>query len=206
MSTALKRTVSPTEYLAIERRAEYKSEYFRGEMFAMAGGSRRHSLIGANLLFRLSQQLEGRSCEVHHADMRGKVSATGLYTYPDIAVVCGAPEMEDAEQDTLLNPVVLMEVLSPSTEGYDRGVKFQHYRQIVSLMAYVLIAQDEPHVECFSRQRDGGWLLWETSDRHAQLSLPAIACELRLTEVYDKVEFEPTEADAAEPDVPTARH
>lgn len=194
MSSAPNRHLTPQEYLALERRAEYRSEYFRGEMFAMTGGSRRHSLVGSNLLFRLREQLRSRPCEVHHADLRVKVSASGLYTYPDIVVFCGEPQLEDEAQDTLLNPVAVIEVLSPSTEDYDRGVKFRHYRHIPSLMEYVLISQAECHVERFSRQPDETWVLWETSDLQATLALPAVACELRLAEIYEKVEFdiEPT--------------
>ncbi len=193
MSAVPNRQLTPQEYLAIERRAEYKSEYFRGETFAMSGGSRRHSLIGSNLLFQLRQQLPSRGCEVHHADLRVKVSASGLYTYPDVVVVCGEPQLEDEEQDTLLNPVALIEVLSPSTEGYDRGVKFRHYRHIPSLMEYVLISQAECHVERFSRQPDDTWVLWETNDPQATLALPAIGCELRLADIYEKVEFDTAE-------------
>ena len=139
--------LTPEEYLARERRAETKSEYLRGEVFAMAGASRAHNLIASNAAGELRQQLRDRPCEVYPSDMRVKVSPSGLYTYPDVTVVCGEPQFEDAEVDTLLNPKVLVEVLSPSTADYDRGGKFTHYRRLPSLQEYVLISQDRPLVE-----------------------------------------------------------
>ncbi|MCY2992334.1 MAG: Uma2 family endonuclease [Planctomycetota bacterium] len=193
MSAVPNRQLTPQEYLAIERRAEYKSEYFRGETFAMSGASLRHNRIATNVAGELHQLVKTRGCQVFQSDMRVKVSASGLYTYPDVVVVCGEPQLEDDEQDTLLNPVALIEVLSPPTEGYDRGVKFRHYRHIHSLMEYMLISQAECHVERFSRQPDDTWVLWETNDPQATLALPAIGCELRLADIYEKVEFDTAE-------------
>jgi Uma2 family endonuclease len=189
MSSVPKRRLSPEEYLAIERKAKFKSEYFDGEMFAMAGASRKHNLIAGSVGARLTTQLDDRDCEVYISDMRVKVSPTGLYTYPDVVVVCGEPRFEDAEVDTLLNPKVLFETLSESTEGYDRGKKFEHYRTIASLAEYVLIAQDKPHIEHYVRQAGNQWLLSETSNLNDTIQLPSIECQLALSEIYRKVRF-----------------
>lgn len=189
MSSVPKRRLTPQEYLAIERNAHHKSEYFDGAMFAMAGAKRWHNLIAGNVAKRLGLQLDDRKCEVYASDMRVKVSSTGLYTYPDIVVVCDNPLFEDPEQDTLVNPTVLIEVLSKSTEGYDRGKKFEHYRTLQSLAEYLLIDQQKPHIEHFVRQKDNQWLLSETNDLNAVIELPAIQCELSLAEVYRKVAF-----------------
>ena len=191
MSAATKPYITPAEYLARERAAEFKSEYLNGEMFAMAGATREHVLVSGNVSRELGNQLRDRDCEVYQSDMRVKVSPTGLYTYPDVAVVCGEPQFEDAQLDTLLNPKLLVEVLSKSTGGYDRGAKFEHYRQIPSLAEYVLIAQDKHHVEVFTRQPDGRWLLWETNDPAATVRLASIGCELHMAEIYAKVPLAP---------------
>ncbi|NLY02475.1 MAG: Uma2 family endonuclease [Rhodopirellula sp.] len=189
MTTVPKRRLTPEEYLAQERKAEYKSEYYDGETFAMSGASRAHNLIAGNVIREAGNQLRDRDCEVYSSDMRVKVSRTGLYTYPDVVMVCGEPRFEDAEVDTLLNPTVLFEVLSESTEGHDRGKKAEHYRRIPSLREYILIAQDECHVERFSRQPDHGWLLWETEDIEAVLDLPSISCQIKLSDIYAKVQL-----------------
>src|SRR5262249_28209470 len=159
MSTAPTRRISPEEYLAQERLADFKSEYLRGEVFAMAGASYPHTLIKDNLAQEAGTQLKSGPCRVLTSDMRVRVNATGLYTYPDVVIVCDEPEFEDAVFDTLLNPRALVEVLSDSTEKYDRGAKFGHYRQIPSLQEYVLVAQDRPLVERYVRQADNSWLL-----------------------------------------------
>ena len=190
MSTAEKRYITPTQYLAIERQADFKSEYFNGEMFAMTGASRRHNLIVGNTHGELRQQLKERACEAYMNDMRVKVSPTGLYTYPDVAVVCDDPEFEDAEVDTLLNPNVIIEVLSDSTEAYDRGRKFEQYRQLDSLREYILIAQDRVHVEHFVRDSDDRWILTESADLDDELTLPSIQCSLQVRDIYDKVAFD----------------
>ncbi len=142
MGVQLRPFLSPQEYLALERQAETKSEYYAGEVFAMAGASRRHVKIMVNTVVSLAAQLKERSCEVFTSDMRVKVSATGLYTYPDVAVVCGKPRFDDDQEDILLNPTVIIEVLSKSTEAYDRGEKFALYRALESMTDYLLIAQD----------------------------------------------------------------
>lgn len=189
MSALAKPRLTPEEYLAFERKAEFKSEYFAGEMFAMAGATRAHNLIVLNVSSTLRQELRRRPCEVYPTDMRVKVSPAGLYTYPDVTVVCGKPQFEDENEDVLLNPLVLVEVLSESTEDYDRGRKFEHYRKVDSLREYVLIEQDRPHVMRFERQQDNTWVLWETDRMEETLKLPAIGCDLPLAEIYEKVEF-----------------
>lgn len=181
--------LTPEEYLARERRAETKSEYLRGEVFAMAGASRAHNLITSNLVFTIGGQLRDRPCEVYTSDMRVKVSPTGLYTYPDVVVVCGEPQFEDAQADTLLNPKVIVEVLSPSTADYDRGGKFTHYRRLTSLQEYLLVSQDRPLVEHYVRQSPDEWLLAERSSLQDHLDLPSIECRLPLAEIYLKVRF-----------------
>ena len=186
------RYYTPEEYLAQEREAEYKSEYIAGQVVAMSGVIREHSLINSNLVRVLSSQLLDRPCEVHASDMRvkvgAKVNARSLYTYPDIAVVCGDVQFEDDQVDTLLNPTLIIEVLSPSTEAYDRGAKFGYYRRLASLREYMLVAQDKMLVEHFVRE-DDGWLLTETTDPAAVVRLPSIGCEVPLAEVYRKIVF-----------------
>ena len=181
---------SPQEYLELERQAEYKSEYVNGEIFARSGASEEHNLIVGNVFAALHTQFRGRPCKVYASDMRVKVSPT-VYTYPDVVAVCGEARLEDAQLDTLLNPTVLVEVLSSSTEAYDRGEKAEHYRRLPSLAEYLLISQDKPHLEHYRRQADGRWLLSEAGALHADISLPAIDCTLRLAAVYDRVFAEP---------------
>ena len=189
MSSQAETHYTPEEYLALERQAPCKSEYYAGEIFAMAGASRWHNLIVTNVLREFSLQLKGRPCTTYPSDMRVKVSPTGLYTYPDVIVVCGEAQFEDHQQDTLLNPTLIVEVLSESTEAYDRGGKFAHYRKLDPLMEYVLIAQTKPHLEHYVRQPDNRWLLAEADSLHHTLHLPSIDCHLSLAEVYDKVEI-----------------
>jgi len=181
--------LTPKEYLALERGAEYKSEYLAGEIFAMAGTSERHNLVAGNVFAELHTQLRKRPCKVYVSDVRLKVNRTGLYTYPDVMVVCGETQFADDQQDMILNPTVIIEVLSESTEGYDRGKKFEHYRKLDSLSEYILIAQDRYHVERYVRQPDNQWLLAETDNVHDTLSLTSIACNLALADIYDKVEI-----------------
>lgn len=194
MSVVPKPFLTPQEYLARERQAETKSEYRRGEVFAMSGASREHNLIAGNTLIAIGSQLRDRECEVYPGDMRVKVSPTGLYTYPDVTVVCGEAAFEDAEVDTLLNPKVLVEVLSPSTADYDRGGKFTHYRRLPSLREYVLISQDRPLVEHYVRQGPDEWLLTEQSSLQDTLVLPSIQCRLPLSDIYLKVQFPAADA------------
>ncbi len=179
---------SAAEYLTYERQVAYKNEYIAGQIVAMSGSSLAHNRISMNLAWLLISQLRGGSCETFGSDMRVKVTAQGIYTYPDISVVCGEPQFEDTQVDTLLNPTLIIEVLSPSTERYDRGAKFGYYRALPSLQAYLLVAQDRMLVEQFVRDGDG-WRLTVVSDPAAVLPLPAIGCTLPLAEVYRRVSF-----------------
>jgi Uma2 family endonuclease len=189
MSTAEKILLTPQEYLARERRAETRSEFYRGETFAMAGASWEHTLIKDNLSAEMRSQLKEGPCRVLTSDMRVKVSATGLYTYPDLVVVCYEPQFDDDVPDTLLNPRVVVEVLSESTEKYDRGTKFAHYRQVPSLQEYVLVSQDRPLVERFVRQPDDSWLLTAFGDPAQPFSFGTIAVSVPLAEIYRAVKF-----------------
>jgi Uma2 family endonuclease len=187
MSKQIKPYITPEEYLAVERSSEGKSEYLNGEIFAMTGASRRHNLIATNLVVSLGNQLKGRPCEIYVSEMRVKVNEIGLYTYPDVAVVCGEPQLEDKYVDTLLNPTVLIEILSTSTERYDRIAKSDYYRRLESLAEYLLVAQKQYRVEQYTRQSDGDWILTETDSLDGIVDLQSIKCLLPLREVYDKV-------------------
>jgi Uma2 family endonuclease len=183
-----KTLLTEEEYLAIERRAESRSEFYNGEMFALAGASRRHNRIVTNLVAALGNKLRDRPCNVYSSDMRVRVSNTGLYTYPDVVATCGEEEFADDQQDTLLDPLVILEVLSDSTEAYDRGKKFEHYQNIGSLLTYVLVTQDAPRIERYVRQEDGrAWTYTESHGADAMFGLEAVGCELRLEDVYAKV-------------------
>ncbi|WP_437715435.1 Uma2 family endonuclease [Sorangium sp. So ce448] len=172
MAQAAVRTgLSPQEYLDFERSSPLRHEYADGELFAMAGGTLEHSAIAANILGELRNALRGRGCRVLTSDMRIKIAATRRYVYPDGAVVCARPEFEDEQRDTLLNPRVIVEVLSDSSEAYDRGDKFAQYRTLQSLEEYVLASQKAPRIEVFTRQPDGSWLLRiHGPGEHADLS------------------------------------
>jgi Uma2 family endonuclease len=189
VSTLSKTFLTAEEYLEIERKAEYKSEYYQGEMFAMTGASFTHNLLVGHLLREFGQQLRSRPCSVLPSDMRVRVSRTGLYTYPDVVVLCGEPRFPDEQKDTLLNPSLLVEVLSPSTEAYDRGRKFHHYQSIESLGQYLLVATDRIHADLFTRQADGSWVLTSASRMEDSLDLPSVGCRLTLADVYEKVEL-----------------
>ncbi len=179
--------LTPAEYLAFERaQTDAKHEYVDGEILAMAGASHEHNRIVSNVMGMLYNQLRGRPCDHYGGDMRVKIPATGLYTYPDITALCDEPQFEDEEVDTLLNPSVIIEVLSDTTEAYDRGAKFDHYRSIESLQVYVLIAQDKPQIELFQRQANN-WLLSVAKGLEASVRLETIDCELRLSDVYERV-------------------
>ena len=206
MSAVPKTKLTSAEYLAKERKAEFRSEFYRGEMFAMAGNSREHSLIVGNLIREIGTQFKGRRCEVHPTEIRVKVSASGLYTYPDVVVVCGEPVFEDDTFDTLLNPTVLIEVLSPSTESYDRGAKAGQYRRLPSLREYVLITQDRAQVEVFIRQDNGDWLLREAGDLDSSVVLSSVSVSLPLREIYDRITFEvPAASETRDPNSPAVR-
>lgn len=187
MSTQPQRLLTPEEYLTLERQAEFKSEYFAGEVFAMAGASQRHNLIAANVIRLLGNQLLDRDCNVYPIDMRVKIPRINKYTYPDIAVVCGENQFEDDQYDTLLNPVLITEILSESTEAYDRGKKFEHYQSLESLREYVIISQDAYRLEQYVRQDDRTWMYTEFHSADDPASLPTITCTLLLKDVYAKV-------------------
>lgn len=187
MSVQLRSFLTPQEYLAFERQANTKNEYYGGEVFALAGASKNHSAIVPNIAYLLVGQLKGRPCTVYSSDMRVKVSATGLYTYPDVAVVCGQPRFDDEQEDTLLNPTVIVAVLSKSTEAYDRGDKFAHYRALESLTDYLLVAQDFPNIEHYTREADGSWRFSESRGLDQVTVIDSIHCHLGLSDVYDKV-------------------
>jgi len=181
--------LNPAEYLKQERAAPFRSEYFRGEVFAMAGASFEHTLVKDNLAGETRSLLKDGPCCVLTSDMRVRVNATGLYTYPDVAIVCDEPKFEDEVFDTLLNPRILIEVLSDSTEKYDRGKKFEHYRQIESLMEYVLVSQDSPLVERFLRNADNAWLLTEVKGMDGVFEFASVPVRIPLREIYRGVTF-----------------
>lgn len=182
---------TPEEYYLLEREASYKSDYYDGEIFAMAGGSSRHSLIVMNIVGELRQQLKGKPCAPYESNQRLKIKATGLRVYPDVSVYCSPLEYDehDVASETATNPTVLFEVLSPSTEGYDRGFKSENYRLISSLQAYILVSQETPHIEVFERQRDESWLLREEKQLSAAVQIAGISVNLPLAEIYDRIEF-----------------
>ena len=181
--------LTEAEYLAIERAAEFKSEFFDGEMFAMAGGSPMHSLIAANIIGELRAKLKDRPCKPFTSDLRLKIEATGLCTYPDVSVVCGPLQLAAGTNDTVINPTLIVEVLSEATEAYDRGEKFQHYRQMPSLQEYVLISQRLPRLEQFVRRANGEWALRIAEGLDATLTLPSLEVTIALAEVFSKVDF-----------------
>ena len=181
------RRLTPEEYLAIERQAEHKSEYFSERMVMMAGASRKHNLIVGNLLRVLGNQLLDSSCNVYPSDMRVSVPQMMVYTYPDVVVTCGEEDFSDSNVDILLNPIVIIEVLSKSTEAHDRGRKFEYYQQIPSLMAYVLVSQESYKIELYVRQTEHLWLYSAHTNPEGTVTLEAIKCDLSLEDVYRKV-------------------
>jgi len=188
MATEPHQQLSIQEYLALERQAEGRHEYLDGEMFAMSGASRRHNRIVLNVGKGLDSALEERGCDVFVSDMRVLTPDNKFFTYPDVVAVCGEPKFADAEVDTLLNPEVIVEVLSPSTEEYDRGTKFAHYCSISSLEEYVLVAQNRVRVEHYLRQTNNDWLkLVELDDLGQTLELRSVRCNLALAAIYKRV-------------------
>ena len=186
--------VTPEQYLAFERDAEAKHEYLDGRIYAMTGGSVNHARLIGNVHAELRAQLRGRPCEAFTSELKVRVEASGLHTYPDVSALCGKPELGGQCDEILLNPTVLVEVLSPSTERYDRGEKFVHYRQIPSLREYVLVWQDWMHVERFARDATDPtrWVLADASGPDGEFDLPSIGCFLRLRDVYERVDVPPT--------------
>jgi len=190
MSTAARSPSGMTiqEYLAWEREQTERHEYFSGEVFLQAGGTRRHSLISTNVATIIGGMLKSEECEAHGSDMRVHVEATGYHAYPDVLVVC--PPVQGNSDDVISNPILLVEVLSPSTADFDRGGKFGHYRQIPALKEYLVLWQDEARVEQHTRTPDGLWLLREIAGVESTVHLESIGKSLSLTDVYDKVSFD----------------
>jgi Uma2 family endonuclease len=180
--------ITEEAYLAEERRSSVKHEYYNGSVYAMAGASERHNLIAINIAASLHGQLRGKGCRVYPSDMRLKIVKTALNTYPDFAIVCGQSEFTDpVKRDTLLNPIIIIEILSPSTERYDRGMKFQHYRTIPSLKEYILVSQNDHVIEKFTRQATKEWVLTEAIGSEAEMALFSVQGSLVLKDVYDQV-------------------
>ncbi len=186
--------ISLEDYFDREARAEIKSEYFDGVLVAMAGASPAHVRITTNLTRLIGNQLEGRPCEPFDSDLRVYVEACNTVFYPDLTAACAPPQFAETRLATLLNPTLIIEVLSDTTEAVDRGFKFACFQSLESLQTYVLIAQDRLPVECFTRQPDGSWRYEATNTPEAVVALPAIGCELRLAEVYARIKFSATEA------------
>lgn len=178
------------EYLVFERAADYKHEYLSGEIVEMAGATREHILITGNIARRLGNQLEGKPCETYTNDMRVRATPT-TYVYPDVVVVCDEPRFEDDEFDVLLNPTVVIEVLSKSTEARDRGEKFSEYRANKSVKEIILVSQHRPRVEHYVRQANEEWIFHDVGDLNGSITLDSIGCVLSLTEIYERVQFPP---------------
>jgi len=180
--------VTAEEYLALDRAAEFRSEFIDGEIIAMSGGSMRHSRLKMNLSGEIHAALLGTSCQAFNSDLRVRVSSR-MFTYPDLTIVCGKPMAADERQDILLNPTVIIEVLSPSTEAYDRGVKFQNYRTIETLRDYILVAQDRISIDHYTRGLPHTWTLREYQAASEMLLIESVGVSLPLAAIYNRVEF-----------------
>lgn len=179
-----KKILTSEKYLDIERKAEFKSELINGEMYALAGVTRKHNRIALNLATFLNNFLRDSQCRVYFADLRVQVSKTGMFTYPDLVLTCGNEIMADKQKDTLLNPKCILEVLSDSTEKYDRGEKFSHYQNLESLDEYILVSQNQPRVESFLRQTDNKWLYQKVEGLENELFINVIEAKIKLDEIY----------------------
>lgn len=182
---------TPEAYLTFERASETKHEYLNGQISETARVNARHVLLVTNLVGELGLQLKAGPCNVYSSALRVRTAPTGLYTYPDVIVLCEEPRFSDDQEDTLRNPALIIEVLSESTKDYDRGDKFEQYRTIDSFVEYLLVAQDRPHVEHYMRQPDGSWLLQETNNLEDTIQLKSVPCSLRMADIYSKIEFQP---------------
>lgn len=190
MSIAVQsKIITPEEYLELERKATTKSEYWNGHVYAMAGASLIHNTIVGNLNYRLRGQLEGKPCRVYTSDLKVSVNSEGNYFYPDVVLVCGEHQFQDGKDDVLLNPVGIVEVLSSSTEAYDRGNKFASYRKIKTLQEYILIAQDQISVEKYVRNGKF-WTYSAETQKEKLLEFESISCSLLLSKIYENVIFE----------------
>jgi Uma2 family endonuclease len=190
MSTQPVHRLTVEQYLETERAAEFRSEYLNGEVFAMAGGGRNHALIAMEVGARLNEQLRGRPCAVAGSDLRLYCKTAKVLTYPDLVVFCEPARFLDNDRDTLIDATVVVEVLSRSTQNYDRGGKFHSYRGLPSFSEYLLLAQDAIRAEHSSRQQDSSWLLREFNGPDATIALESIGCRLNLGFLYERVEFE----------------
>jgi len=189
MSSAAKAKITVQEYLAMERVSEIKHEFYDGDIFDMTGGTPAHSLIASNIIREAGNALKSRPCVVFNSDLRVKVNPSGLYTYPDVTIVCGQQQFDDDERDTLVNPTVIVEVLSKSTAFYDRGAKSKQFRKIESLQALILVEQDSPVVEVYRRQPEGNWLLTEATDLSESIAIQPLGISIPLNEIYRNVTF-----------------
>lgn len=181
--------ITPGQYLEIERKADGKSEYIGGQMYAMSGVTLSHDRIVVNTLFNLLLHLRGGPCEVRSADFRVQIPAFGIYTYPDVSVMCGPPQCTDEVRDTFTNPCLIVEVLSDSTKNYDRGEKFRYYRSLPSFAEYLLLAQDEMRAERHVRQPDGTWVMREFLVATDKIELLSVGCAVILGDLYELVVF-----------------
>ena len=189
MSALPKTRLNGLQYLAIENAAEFRSEFFDGEMFAMAGASPGHNTIRENLGGELYARIKGGRCRSYSVDQRVKVERTGLYTYPDILVVCGTPVFAHDDANSIINPTAIIEILSPSTEKYDRGAKFRNYQQIPTLVEYILVAQDEAVCERFIRQADGSWGFVSFVGLADTLAFHSVSANIPLADIYAGIDL-----------------
>lgn len=189
MTALPKSRLTVAEYLAIERKAEFKSEFFDGQMYAMAGANRHHNIANENLSTEIGGLLKGTQCRTLSRDQRVRIGSTGLYCYPDLIIVCGPPEYAIEDPDTLVNPRVIVEVLSDSTERYDRTTKFEHYQQLPSVMEYVMVSQHQPRCERFTRTAGGVWTFAAFVGMDAKLELTSVPVQVPLADIYTGVVF-----------------
>jgi Uma2 family endonuclease len=190
MATQLNTFVSPEEYLEVERQSDTKSEYMDGVVYAMTGARINHIRVVSNLTTELVTQLRGRRCDVLASEMKVRLQDSRKFFYPDVIVLCGEPQFHDEREDIILNPLLVVEVLSKSTEAFDRGAKFQAYQTLDSLKEYLLVAQDRPIIEQYVRQADGKWTYTAAVGLESSLALPSVECTLNLSAVYDKVDLD----------------
>jgi len=193
MAAIPKTLIAEQDYLEDERKSLHKSEYFNGEIFAMAGASKTHNKIVASVILAIGEHLKGKSCSFFPSDLRVHNAENSLYTYSDVTVVCGEEKYLDDEFDTLLNPTVLVEVLSPATEDYDRGTKFKLYRTIPSLQNYLLVSSTEFAAEIYTRQANDEWILNTAQGKSSRIHISALNYDLSLSDIYAQVDdlFQP---------------
>lgn len=189
MSAVAKTKMTEQEYLVKERASDFKSEFFNGEMFAMAGASVNHNLIKDNLIARIGAQLSGSNCRTLSSDQRLKVDRSGLYTYPDIMIVCGKPERAALDSETITNPQVVIEVLSDNTESYDRFEKFEHYKRLPTVREYVLVAQNRVGIERYARTAEGEWVIRSFTQADELFAFATVPVNVKIADIYLDVEF-----------------